>query len=72
MLMHFDEGDNNPQTAEQVGGSLKLDWDLSDSLTLTSITAYETAEDRSLGDIDGGVVNILSFPTPPDGIDFAD
>ena len=71
-VVYFNEGDNNPQTAEQVGGSLKLDWDLSDSLTLTSITAYETAEDRSLGDIDGGVVNILSFPTPPDGIDFAD
>ena len=50
----FNEGDNNPQTAEQVGGSVKLDWDLTDSLTLTSITAYETAEDKSLGDIDGG------------------
>jgi iron complex outermembrane receptor protein len=53
-VVAFDEGDNNPQTAEQTGGSLKLDWDFSDSMTLTSITAFESAEDASLGDIDGG------------------
>ena len=39
---------------EQIGGSLKLDWDFSNTMTLTSITAYESAEDASLGDIDGG------------------
>lgn len=53
-VVAFNEGDNNPQTAEQIGGSLKLDWDFSDSMTLTSITAFESAEDASLGDIDGG------------------
>lgn len=53
-VVAFNEGDNNPQTAEQFGGSIKLDWDFADALTLTSITAYETAEDSSLGDIDGG------------------
>ena len=53
-VVAFNEGDNNPQTAEQFGGSVKLDWDLAGSMTLTSITAYETAEDSSLGDIDGG------------------
>ena len=50
----FNEGDNNPQEAEQLGGSLRFDWDFTSTLTLTSITAFEQADDRSLGDIDGG------------------
>ena len=50
----FDEGNNNPQEAQAIGGSLKLDFDFLDGLTLTSITAYETVENKSLGDIDGG------------------
>jgi len=50
----FDEGDNNPQEAQAFGGSLKLDFDFAQGLTLTSITAYETVENKSLGDIDGG------------------
>ena len=37
----FDEGDNNPQEAQGFGASLKVDWDLADNLTLTSITAHE-------------------------------
>ncbi len=53
-VVAFNEGDNNPQEADQFGGSVKIDWDLNSTLTLTSITAFETAEDRSLGDIDGG------------------
>jgi iron complex outermembrane receptor protein len=53
-VVAFNEGDNNPQTAEQTGVSLKLDWDVAEAMTVTSITAYETAEDYSLGDIDGG------------------
>ncbi len=53
-VVAFNEGDNNPQSAEQTGITLKLDWDLSDSLTLTSITSQQEAEDSSLGDIDGG------------------
>ena len=53
-VVAFDEGNNNPQEAEQVGGSIKIDWDLNSTLTLTSITAFETADNRSLGDIDGG------------------
>ena len=53
-VVAFNEGNNNPQSATQTGGSVKLDWDLNNSLTLTSITAYESAEDSSLGDIDGG------------------
>src|SRR5688572_3752841 len=50
----FDEGDNNPQEAEAMGGSLRLDFELGGGATITSITAYETVENRSLGDIDGG------------------
>ncbi len=50
----YDEGDNNPQEYDSTGASLKIDYDFSDSLTLTSITAHETTGGRSLGDIDGG------------------
>ncbi len=53
-VVFFNEGDNNPQEAEAIGGSLRLDFDFGNEMTLTSITALETAEDRSLGDIDGG------------------
>ena len=48
------EGDNNPQSAEGLGGSLRLDYDFDGDTTLTSITAYEETESSSLGDIDGG------------------
>ena len=50
----FDEGNNNPQEAQAIGGSLKLDFDFLNGLTLTSVTAYETVKNKSLGDIDGG------------------
>lgn len=53
----FNQGDNNPQDYENSGTSLKVDWDLG-ALALTSITAYEQAEGRSLGDIDGGVAGV--------------
>lgn len=46
--------DNNPQEYESFGTSLKLEFGL-DDMTLTSITAFESAEGFSLGDIDGGV-----------------
>ena len=45
--------DNNPQEYENFGASLKIDYDMGD-VTLTSITAIETAEGFSLGDVDGG------------------
>lgn len=47
--------DNNPQSYENYGASLKLEFNLED-MSLTSITAFEQAEGSSLGDIDGGVV----------------
>lgn len=52
-VVFFDEGDNNPQEAQGIGGSLKIDWDIG-NVTLTSITAHEGVENFSLGDIDGG------------------
>ena len=64
----FDEGDNNPQEAKGLGGSMRVDWDLGETVTLTSITAYEQTDDRSLGDIDGGFgADFLPFvgPCPP-------
>jgi len=50
----FNEGANNPQTGEAYGGSLKVDLDFDNGVSLTSITAIETAESFSRGDIDGG------------------
>ncbi|MEX0708606.1 MAG: TonB-dependent receptor [Woeseia sp.] len=61
----FDEGDNNPQEAQGFGASLKVDWELADNLTLTSISAHEGIENRSLGDIDGGFgASFLPFMGP--------
>ena len=50
----YDEGGNNPQSAEGLGGSLRMDFDFDGDTKLTSITAYEETESSSLGDIDGG------------------
>jgi iron complex outermembrane recepter protein len=50
----YDDVNNNPQSAKGTGGSLKLDFGFGGDVTLTSITAYETTESSSLGDIDGG------------------
>jgi len=68
-VVYFDEGNNNPQEAHGIGGSVKLDFTFADGLTLTSITAYETVDNRSLGDIDGGYgADFLPAvgPCPPD------
>jgi iron complex outermembrane receptor protein len=61
----YDGGSNNPQSAKGTGGSIKLDFGLAGDVTLTSITAYETTESRSLGDIDGGACAPLGTPVPP-------
>ena len=61
----FDGGDNNPQEADGWGASAKIDWDFG-GVTLTSITAFEDASSRSLGDIDGGVITPgLNASVPP-------
>jgi iron complex outermembrane receptor protein len=64
-LVYYDEGGNNPQSAEGQGGSLKLDFKFANDIALTSVTAYETTESSSLGDIDGGVCAPLGSPVPP-------
>ena len=62
----YDEGNNNPQSAEGLGGSLKLDFKFGGDIALTSVTAYETTESSSEGDIDGGFgADFLSFLPPP-------
>jgi iron complex outermembrane receptor protein len=64
----YDEGNNNPQHAEGLGGSIKLDFKFAGNVTLTSVSAYETTSSRSLGDIDGGFgADFLPFvgPCPP-------
>lgn len=61
--VYFDGGDNNPQEYESSGANLKLDYDF-DAFTLTSITAYDKATGRSLGDIDGGNLEFGPGPIP--------
>lgn len=53
-VVYFDEGNNNPQEAKGLGGSLKLDFNFKNDMSLSSITAYEGVDNSSLGDIDGG------------------
>lgn len=69
----FDEGMNNTADAQGWGGNLELSYDF-DSMTVTSITAYEAASNRSIGDIDGGFVGPNSFfdPTMPPAQIFPD
>eukprot|EP01035_Chromulina_nebulosa_P039243 gene39243-53053_t len=55
----FDGGGNNPQTYDGWGSSLKVDYDFGGA-TLTSITAWETTNGQSRGDIDGG--NMVTGP----------
>ncbi|MFC3053313.1 TonB-dependent receptor [Kordiimonas pumila] len=50
----YNDTHNNPQEYDSWGTSLKLTYNLSESATITSITAYETTNGSSLGDIDGG------------------
>jgi len=69
-MVYFDAGDNNPQEAQAAGGSLKLDFDFGNDMTLTSITAYETVENHSLGDIDGGVLDFSGTVPVPPGVTF--
>jgi len=49
----YDAGDDNPQEYDADGWSLNVNYDFG-AFTLTSITAMETADGRSKGDIDGG------------------
>ena len=67
----YDGGDNNPQSYNSNGTTLTLQWDFANA-SLTSISSYQESKGTSRGDIDGGVVNMGSAPTPPPEVTFAD
>ncbi|CAD5276587.1 TonB-dependent receptor [Alteromonas sp. 38] len=54
--------DNNPQEYDGFGTSLKLEYDM-DDVTFTSISAIETADGYSLGDVDGDSIASQNFVT---------
>ena len=53
----YNGGNNNPQAYKGWGASANISYDFGDMI-LTSITAYESAEGNSRGDIDGGVAGV--------------
>lgn len=59
----------NEQTVESLGFTAKLEWNL-DTVDLTSITAYESVEAFSRGDVDGGYGAIFLEPGIPSGPGF--
>lgn len=69
----YNDTHNNPQGYDSWGSSLRLEWDFANDMTLTSITAYETTDGSSLGDIDGGNPDGPGFipfqSTTEDGLD---
>ena len=60
----------NEQEIDSQGASLKFTYDF-DGATLTSITAYETLDMYSRGDIDGGFGAVFAPPFGPGEIPFA-
>ncbi|NQE64699.1 TonB-dependent receptor [Caulobacter sp. RHG1] len=55
----YDEANNNQQAYQMAGASLNIAYDFG-GVTLTSISAYETAKGKSRGDTDGGAA--ANFP----------
>ncbi|MFO0334665.1 MAG: TonB-dependent receptor [Pseudomonadota bacterium] len=53
----YDEAANNPQEYDLMGGQVQVTYDFGPT-TLTSISAWESAEGLSRGDTDGGVATI--------------
>jgi len=75
--VYYDSTFNNPQNYDSWGTSANMNFYLDGGMTFTSITGYENAEGRSLGDIDGGnLVNgpgFIPFPSETqDGLDDLD
>ncbi len=72
--VYFDGGNNNSQKYDTLGGSTEIAYDFG-SMTLTSITGYETTHGYSRGDIDGGNMvtgpGFIPFPSDTqDGLDY--
>jgi outer membrane receptor protein involved in Fe transport len=55
--VYYNGGANNPQKYDGNGESIKVDYDFG-GVKLTSISAYETTNGSSRGDIDGGVAGV--------------
>ncbi|MCK8118197.1 TonB-dependent receptor [Pseudoalteromonas sp. 2CM37A] len=53
-VVYQDAASRSTQQVESEGASLKLEWDISDEYTITSISGWESAEIYSRADIDGG------------------
>ncbi|WP_042143494.1 MULTISPECIES: TonB-dependent receptor [unclassified Pseudoalteromonas] len=53
-VVYQDAAEFATQQVTTQGANLKLEWDLSDTHTLTSISAWESAEIYSRADVDGG------------------
>jgi len=75
--VYYDSTFNNPQNYDSWGSSANMNFYLDGGMTFTSITGYETAEGRSLGDIDGGNLvtgpGFIPFPSETqDGLDDLD
>ena len=62
-IVAYDEAQNNPQSYQTGGASLKADYDFG-GVTLTSITAWERASGFSRGDTDGGAAANFGGVTP--------
>ncbi|MCP4046948.1 MAG: TonB-dependent receptor, partial [Gammaproteobacteria bacterium] len=64
----LDGGDGNRAALKSHGTTLKLDWDVSDDYTITSITSYQDVYDRfGRGDIDGGYGCLFTCGGIPSG-----
>ncbi|MDH3336186.1 MAG: TonB-dependent receptor [Gammaproteobacteria bacterium] len=60
LTFHETEADRADDTEREYQGvSLRFDWELSDTLTLTSITSYDEGEQVSLADDDGSPFEIF-------------
>lgn len=65
--------DRNPQNYENTGVTLRIDHEMGNNITFSSITDYNVAEGDSLGDIDGGVIVATGDTSVvPGGLTFAE
>jgi len=58
------------QHVESSGASLRVNYDINDALTLTSITGYEHVSTLSRADVDGGYGAVFAPPSGPGFIPF--
>lgn len=62
-IVYYDEAQNNPQSYQTHGASLKADYDLGPA-TLTSVIAWEHVSGYSRGDTDGGAAALFGGRSP--------